>query len=384
MPISFSFFDILLIIGISQGLVTSCLLLVNKEKESSDSTSKHILGLTVLVFCIVNCKVLLHSTGLWNVPEFRYFPVGMELLLPPLVYLYILSLTETQFTFQKKHLAHLAPGIVYALYDTTVYLATVGEPDLQAKLTISSALYFDQSNILEDYLIVILSLVYVCLGFIRIKHYVNWLKQFKDYRSLAIYKWLRSLVLWSMLLGVVLTINQLLTSLSLAMEEPMYRWRFFNLLIAFATYYIGFMGYKNDSLKIHTSKKSLNSLSNKLNAEEALALEAQLLAKFEKDNIYLDGELTQKQLAEELSVSSESISIIVNQKFGINFRDLVNRYRINHVKQLLNDQHNNHSSILDMALAAGFNSQASFYRVFKKAEGMSPKEYLATLESDHR
>ena len=97
MPSSFTLFEILIIIGLTQGLVTSVLLLTTKDKQ----LSKRILGVTVLVFCIANCRVLLHSTGLWNTMTFKFFPVGMELFLPPLVYFYILSLTVTDFKINK-------------------------------------------------------------------------------------------------------------------------------------------------------------------------------------------------------------------------------------------------------------------------------------------
>ncbi|MCB1605044.1 MAG: helix-turn-helix transcriptional regulator [Xanthomonadales bacterium] len=39
-------------------------------------------------------------------------------------------------------------------------------------------------------------------------------------------------------------------------------------------------------------------------------------------------------------------------------------------------QESDNLTILDIALDCGFNSQASFYRAFKKFEGMTPKAYL--------
>ena len=156
-------FEILIIIGITQGLVTSILLLTSKENQQS----KQILGITILVFCIANCRVLLHSSGLWNIPIFRYFPVGMELFLPPLVYLYVLSLTKPQFAFKKHYCWHFVPGLLYAVYDISLYLLTIGKESMQAKRLIANQLYFDPSNLIEDYLIVVLTIFYVCMGYLQ-------------------------------------------------------------------------------------------------------------------------------------------------------------------------------------------------------------------------
>lgn len=375
MTSSFAIFEILIIIGISQGLVTSVLLLTSKENQQS----KKILGITILVFCIANCRVILHSSGLWNDPSFRYLPVGMELFLPPLVYLYVLSLTKTQFAFKKHYCWHFVPGLLYAVYDISLYLLTIGEESMQAKRLIANQLYFDQSNLIEDYLIVVLTIVYVAMGYQKVYAYLSWLKQFKQYKTFPIYRWLKSLIFWSTILGSVLMINQLLTTFSIAMEEPMYRWRFFNLFLAFVTYYLGFMGYKNDGLKIHLSQTNLSSLAIKLSKNEMLTIEKYLLEKLENDAVYLDNLLTIKKLAAQLDVTSENLSLVVNQKFEMGFRDLINSYRVNRVKELLSEKNKPARSILDLALESGFNSQASFYRAFNKHEGMSPKTYLSNL-----
>jgi len=372
-PTTFTLFEILIIIGLTQGLITSVLLLTAKENPQS----KKILGMTVLIFCIANCRVLLHSSGLWNNENFRYFPVGMELLLPPMVYLYVLSLTKTNFVFNKKYMWHFIPGLLYACYDIVLYILTLGKQTMQAKGLLSQQLYFNQLNLIEDYLIIILTLIYVVLGYKRISAYLTWLKQFKQYKTFPIYGWLKSLIYWSMVLGSLLMINQLMDAFSMAMDIKNYRWRFFNLFLAFVTYYLGFMGYKKDGLKVHVSKTKLESLAKKLNKSQGQDTEKLLLEKLDKESVYLDATITLKSLATDIGVTAESLSLVVNQKFEMGFRDLINTYRVKHIKKLLST--NSNHSILDMALDSGFNSQASFYRAFKKFEGMSPKAYLALL-----
>jgi AraC-like DNA-binding protein len=146
----------------------------------------------------------------------------------------------------------------------------------------------------------------------------------------------------------------------------MYRWRFFNLLLAFVTYYLEFMGYKKDGLKVHVSKSNLTSLAKRISKSQGQDIEKLLLEKLDKDAVYLDASITLKQLAADLDVTPESLSLVINQRFEMGFRDLINTYTVNRVKKLLGENNNTDLSILDLALDCGFSSQASFYRAIKR------------------
>jgi AraC-like DNA-binding protein len=75
-------------------------------------------------------------------------------------------------------------------------------------------------------------------------------------------------------------------------------------------------------------------------------------------------------------MSPVSVSRIINSELNKNFRNLVNEYRIEEVKARFKDPSSSQFSILGVAYKCGFNSEASFYRIFKNLVGLSPKEYL--------
>jgi AraC-like DNA-binding protein len=58
-----------------------------------------------------------------------------------------------------------------------------------------------------------------------------------------------------------------------------------------------------------------------------------------------------------------------------NFNAFLNRYRIDAVKQALADTMQSEVAILDIALAAGFQSLGPFNRAFKADTGMTPSEF---------
>ena len=69
---------------------------------------------------------------------------------------------------------------------------------------------------------------------------------------------------------------------------------------------------------------------------------------------------------------------LINQNLGFrNFRTYLQSYRLKAAKEDLANPAKRDVTILEIALNAGFNSISTFNRVFKQAEGISPKAYRA-------
>ena len=92
-----------------------------------------------------------------------------------------------------------------------------------------------------------------------------------------------------------------------------------------------------------------------------------------KQKPYLNEKLSIFDLSKIVGISSNSLSRLINQDLKCNFFDFVNTYRIEEVKKKL--QQRNNYSLISIAFECGFNSKASFNRIFKKQTGMTPSEY---------
>ena len=68
--------------------------------------------------------------------------------------------------------------------------------------------------------------------------------------------------------------------------------------------------------------------------------------------------------------------IVCTSIFGKNFNDFVNAYRVEAFKAMLKENKHEQLSLLGIAQECGFNSKATFNRVFKKLTNTSPTEYL--------
>lgn len=90
---------------------------------------------------------------------------------------------------------------------------------------------------------------------------------------------------------------------------------------------------------------------------------------------YLRPDLTLPKLAEVVGCSVNNLSQVINSGFGTSFFDYLNRYRIEHAKELLTNSERQSSAILHTAFTVGFNSNSAFYSAFKKHVGMTPAQY---------
>lgn len=112
-----------------------------------------------------------------------------------------------------------------------------------------------------------------------------------------------------------------------------------------------------------------------LKPEDAAACKARLLERMEKDRPYLDPEITLPKLAQALSVPSAHLSQVLNDLLGRNFYEFVNRYRVEAAQRQLSGPAAGRDKLITVALDCGFNSLATFNRVFKEMSGATPSEY---------
>ena len=94
-----------------------------------------------------------------------------------------------------------------------------------------------------------------------------------------------------------------------------------------------------------------------------------------EEQVFKENELRLADLAAYLDVSYHQLSQVINEHYGVNFFELINKYRVEHVKKLLADPNYSHFTIIQIAFEAGFNNKASFNRYFKKEIGMTPSAY---------
>ncbi|WP_316749693.1 AraC family transcriptional regulator [Pedobacter gandavensis] len=97
-----------------------------------------------------------------------------------------------------------------------------------------------------------------------------------------------------------------------------------------------------------------------------------------EEKIFLRKGITIIDLAKNIEVSPKVLSVLINRKFKTNFNELINNYRVDYAKELIEQHILERYSIEGLASMVGFNSRITFFNAFKKKVGFSPKEYYKT------
>ncbi len=107
-------------------------------------------------------------------------------------------------------------------------------------------------------------------------------------------------------------------------------------------------------------------------------IERKLQLAMAEERIYTRSNLRLRDLCHHLHESTHYVSQVINQSFGASFYELMNRYRIEAAKQLLVEKPQ--LPVLEVALEVGFNSKSPFNMAFKKATGVTPREYRTKIQ----
>lgn len=111
---------------------------------------------------------------------------------------------------------------------------------------------------------------------------------------------------------------------------------------------------------------------------QARRLAENLKEVMQTQKLYLNQELSLKDLAKSIDTYTHYITLILNSYFNQNFYDFINQYRVEEAERLLLDPSKSNFTILAIAYECGFNSKAPFNRAFKKKNGITPSEYKHT------
>ena len=83
-----------------------------------------------------------------------------------------------------------------------------------------------------------------------------------------------------------------------------------------------------------------------------------------------------QSLSKQVDSNPSYLSQAINHHLGMRFNDFINQFRVEEAKQQLLDLENAHLTIEAIAELCGFQSKSTFFRAFKKATGLTPKQYV--------
>ena len=119
---------------------------------------------------------------------------------------------------------------------------------------------------------------------------------------------------------------------------------------------------KDQAAEIPRSKYTRSGI----NLEDAQRYKIRMMKTMQDQELYLDCDLTLRQLARHVGISYHQASQVINGQMNQRFFSFVNNYRVQLAKDLMSDPKTSKMAIVDLAVEVGFKSKSSFYDAFKK------------------
>jgi len=382
---NFNIYSTPLLILTLQGLIFAVLLLRRylKKNNSSDLFLFFILAIT----CYQQTCYTVGFMGWYDTfrnTKINYFLIPLSIAIAPLIYFYIKSITTSKFEFKKKDWLHFAPAILLIVYRLSIYAYDASQPgfaDTQngiLKLSLDEPLVMPFVNAFSTGQM-LLYLAFTFQLFYNYRHKIN--QYFSNTYKLEL-NWILSFLVVFCFLFLYGTI-QTFVDFQITDLDYMQKW-WLMFFTGLAIIYVAIKGYFTDTTKLKKLDFSFSpqriTIPDAEEKQEVKTVSTEDIENVRKlmevDEAYLNPELNLSELAQQAQMSRAQLSETINSGFQKNFNDFVNMYRVEAFKNKIKEDKHKQFSILGIAHECGFNSKATFNRVFKKLTNNSPTEYL--------
>lgn len=319
---------------------------------------------------------------LWN--EMNGFPRGVALLLGPLFFLYLKSQTNTNFRLEKKHLWHF---FLWALVFFFELFFFVQGPYVVQEYQQSLAHSFINGS--GRIFLWFSYIFYFTRCFKLYFQYRKWTEtQFSDTEAIS-FTWFRNFI-YGMIFWILC--REVMNVLDRIYDWTFYQDWWWNLALVLVAFYVGLTGYAQKQPAhidyaegetpapgedVSPTETEATPIAQEENQKEELKVLAKRLNKvMTEERLFLQAEINLRDLSKHLKTNSSLLSATINQMFGQNFNDFVNKLRIEEFIKNYYEDSSRAYTMVTLAYDSGFNSKATFNRAFKKHKGCSPKEYF--------
>ncbi|WP_010180097.1 helix-turn-helix domain-containing protein [Aquimarina agarilytica] len=377
--------DFILVVGFTISIVILTLTFKSNQKK----LTKKILGAihAIALLYILNFYFELHNLEILSF--FAYlFTGGLLLCLGPLLLFYTKSICTTKKRIEKSELIHFIPHLAYwTIITIPFFINTLNENDT-----------FKHLAFLENYDIpywfeTLMSIGYIVFSIKLFSRYKSILKSNFSSLDLNNLKWSQFFLI-GLLIVMLVDVSGSIVHLFIEIKWD----TGFVTIISYISIltYLGYYGINNSNVLIPETLLSItNSGSEKKvsheprkcliqNKEDYFVLEQKLNNILQTQKPYLDENLSLNSLANLVGTSDKKLSILLNQHLKTTFYDLINKKRVDAVKEKIKYGECEKLTILGVAHESGFKSKSSFNRIFKKETGQSPTEYKNAILNSSR
>ncbi|GLR17225.1 helix-turn-helix domain-containing protein [Portibacter lacus] len=349
------------------GLTFAMLLIFAKRINQK---ANRLLGFLMLIIVLWNIWVLIVDFKLYNhFPMLCLIPLNLSLAIGPLFYLYTRKLIHPAYPFSKKTFLHFAPLTL----EIIVHFLIANESLRLGINPTNTSSFLNFIPIIQ--LFTIISIITYCVLALKAirKHHALSKDVFSNEKQYDL-RWLYRLIiifgiLWFALVPYTF-IDYIFYDFQLSIGDyyPIY------ILLSVITIWISAEAFLKPEV-IFAETKDISPIASEENEEDLSEEAAWLEQEMERNQYFLDPDMTLRKLASELDLHPNHLSMLINSGLGKNFTDFVNQYRVDAVISRLHDPKFEHITLLGISFGCGFSSKTTFNRVFKNMTGKTPMQF---------
>lgn len=367
----------ILLLGTLQGFITSILLFRNEERKLSN----RLLATLIFLMALASLGAYFYTSGLSNANGivatlYEFLPKTIIMPVGPLIYFYITSLLDPAFKRGNIKKIHFLPAIIDFVPTITVVIFFAGVfMGLIAPDPAPWGIFIDTFNTYADiprWLSITMYLWYSIKYVASLKNSgggastnIEWINQF-----LRLFLVFQGICLLYLIFYLHPSFRNIL------LEK--FNWFPVYIPVAVMIYWLGLKGLLIAySHRRNAQKANVADLTLTPGTIQDIIL--QLKHSMEVDKLYLNPHLSVTILSQHTGIAQKNISAVLNRQMQSSFNDFVNHYRIEMFKEKIRQPESSHLTMAGVALECGFNSQATFQRVFKELTGTSPSAFRKSL-----
>lgn len=387
------------------GIFSAVLLLIFNARKFTSSIYLGLFFLFISLYWVNQYIILYSQSAFWisiiytNI-TFLYYLAG------PMLFWYIRSLTTDDFRLKKRDLWHLAPMLIY-LSAALPYIVTSYTHKLDLALLIAA-----DPGIISAYKVTILSewfgngvvflsrpvllLIYTvwsgvifmryvaegrnASGFTTQRFMIRWVSVLLGFQFLMITSVI-ALIFGTFFLGrpsLFFTLNafQVFSSVGLA-----------GLLVSpflFPSILYGLPrvpGIISAPLPVEVTAEVSSEEPEKiaqlnLESEYLLVIGQKTEAYMNEYQSYLLPDINLSKISDLVQIPAHHLAYFFREVKKQSFNDYRNECRVKHAKELMQEGKTSELTLEAIAILSGFGNRSTFFRAFKKAEGVAPGEYI--------
>ena len=371
--------EIVLFLGAAQGLLLAVLIF----QKHIQFYANRFLALLMLSISIILLYMIYVDLSLYK--DFPYFlgsPLTFAFTPGPLIYLYAKYLTHPKSKFKRMEFLHFFPAAIFLIYsipnlftDPSILINAHLQEEKAAMGT--GFLYLNWSISLQAFIYTFMA------GKLVVRYRKSLGNYFGNIEKIKL-DWLRNIIFTFMGTILVFITEIIFNEFGRSLSDKFWLTSLFTGTTVYALGYMGLL--KSEVLtESHFSEiipENIENLSPEtkyqksgLAPEKARQHLDDLVQMVEREELYMNSELTLNDLAKKMGISAHNLSEVINTGLNQNFFEFINRFRVETVKADLIDPEKSHLNILSLAYDAGFNSKTAFNTIFKKHTGLTPSNY---------